>query len=68
VEPGEAFEMGRHQELFQLRDMFGGRHVRPYAVAPDDQRFLVIVNSPARGDLVVVENWFEELRATAGNE
>jgi hypothetical protein len=36
-----------------------------YAVAPDDRRFLMIrpleTNSPDK--LIVVENWFEELKA-----
>ena len=41
---------------------------RPLPDGPDDQRFLFIVYSPARGDLVVVENWFEELKATVGND
>jgi hypothetical protein len=36
-----------------------------YAVAPDDQRFLMIRSRAASGsdELIVVENWFEELKA-----
>ena len=40
---------------------------RNYDVSADDQRFLMVrrVAGTARGQVVVVENWFEELRARA---
>jgi hypothetical protein len=39
-----------------------------YAVAPDDQRFLMIKMPPnTEGELIVVENFFEELKAKVGN-
>ena len=40
---------------------------RNYGVSPDGQRFLFILRakSSAYAQLVVVENWFEELKAKA---
>ncbi len=47
--------------------MSNGLH-QGYDVTPDDQRF-VMVRRPQGGEVgevVVVENWFEELRTTQG--
>ncbi len=39
-----------------------------YDVAPDGQRFVMIRNPRAEeGELIVVENFFEELKAKVGN-
>ncbi len=40
-----------------------------YDVTPDDQRFVMIRNLVAdeAGELIVVENFFEELKAKVGN-
>jgi hypothetical protein len=40
---------------------------RNYDVAPDDQRFLMVrrASGTSSAQLVVVENWFEEAKATA---
>ena len=40
-----------------------------YDVTPDDQRFVMIRNlgGTDAGELIVVENFFEELKAKVGN-
>ncbi len=40
-----------------------------YDVTPDDQRFVMIRNRGAEeaGELIIVENFFEELKAKVGN-
>jgi serine/threonine-protein kinase len=59
VRPGEAFAVGEQRVLFSLRG------VTDWDVAPGDQRFVVIRERAGQGSrkLIVVENFFEELRA-----
>ena len=40
-----------------------------YDVTPDDQQFVMIRNigEEEASELIVVENWFEELKAKMGN-
>ncbi len=62
--PGPTFEMGERRSLFGGLDNLVG-----YDVAPDDQRF-VVIRERTDGDteeLIVVENWLEELKAKVGN-
>jgi len=41
---------------------------RPYAVAPDNQRLLIMeAGSSETGALILVQNFSEELKATVGN-
>ena len=43
----------------------GGILPRPFDIAPDGQRFLVIKGVPWAGDqpdIIIVQNWFEELK------
>ena len=65
VLPGPAFAMGERRVLFQISQSFVG-----YDVAPDDQRFVVIQERTGgeTGELIVVENWLEELKAKVGRE
>jgi eukaryotic-like serine/threonine-protein kinase len=70
VGPGTAFAPGRPVKLFENRGYIGGGAQgggRTYDVAPDGRRFLMIKNTgPAEPpQLVVVLNWFEELRRLA---
>ena len=37
-----------------------------FDASPDDQRFLMVRESPNGGRLIVVDNFFEELRAKVG--
>ncbi len=38
-----------------------------YDVTPDDQRFVMIRERADAGELIAVENFFEELKAKVGN-
>ena len=68
VERGSSFATGAHRTLFPLtgyRGMNNGRE-RAYGLSSDDQRFLMIrlrvaQEGPAT-QLIVVQNWFEELK------
>jgi len=58
VLPGEGFALGQERVLFSLRDVAG------WDVAPGGQRFLLTRSrrASAAPRLIVVENFFEELR------
>jgi hypothetical protein len=60
-----TFSLGRSAALFPAAGFTSFRFTPQYAVAPDDQRFLMIrpLESGTPEKLIVVENWFEELRA-----
>ncbi|PYO91089.1 MAG: hypothetical protein DMD66_00835 [Gemmatimonadetes bacterium] len=55
------FSLGRSAALFPAAGFTSLRFAPQYAVAPDDRRFLMI-RAGAPDQLIVVENWFEELR------
>ncbi len=60
-----TFTPGALTQLF-VRNIIGGRN-RRMAVSPDGQRFLLLANATAGGEaersqLIVVQNWFEELK------
>jgi len=64
VKPGPTFSLGQSTVLFAIGD-FRSRTLDPeFAVAPNDRRFLMVrrfvPNAPDK--LIVVENWFEELK------
>jgi serine/threonine-protein kinase len=66
--PGRTLVPGARRTLFPLtRFLLGSAH-QQYAVAPDDQRFVMIraIEQDRSDYLVVVENFFEELRQKAG--
>jgi DNA-binding SARP family transcriptional activator/Tol biopolymer transport system component len=60
-----AFSVGRSTSLFPAGGFYSYRFAPQYAVGPGDRRFLMIrpaePNTPDK--LIVVENWFEELKA-----
>ena len=73
LDTGPPFTVGERRALFPL----GTEYVlsldyTAYNVTPDDQHFLIL-RVTATGDesmtgrLIIVENWFEELRARVGN-
>jgi serine/threonine protein kinase/Tol biopolymer transport system component len=66
VLPGETFRPGARRALFPLTRFVMSSSHQQYAVAPGDQRFLMIraTGSPGADRLVVVENFFAVLRAT----
>jgi serine/threonine-protein kinase len=69
-ESGETFRHRAAVELFRGEFVVGGPVIGPdvYAVSADGQRFLMIERQRAaetqnvRPDIVIVQNWFEELR------
>jgi serine/threonine-protein kinase len=70
VQAGPAFAVGRQRALFSTADYLVSTFVhQTYDVTPDDQRFVMVrdVESDYRGELIVVENFFEELKARVGN-
>jgi serine/threonine-protein kinase len=68
ITPGTTFLPGEPRRLFSLTASFFGSVVVPYYdLTPDDKRFVMVrlsaVNTaPGAGQLVVVENWFDELK------
>ena len=64
-----AFSVGERRPLFSAAQYYRGANARHYDITPDDQRFVFV--GPAGGEaareLIVVENWFEELKAKVGN-
>ena len=61
-----AFSVGEQHTLFSTASYVrAGSH--SYAVVPDDRRFLMVREGDAtqQGDLVLAENWFQELKAKA---
>jgi len=67
VTPGPVFAPGEPKRLFPLGSGLISSGVAPYYdITPDDRRFIMVrlaaVNqAPGAGQIVVVDNWFEEL-------
>jgi serine/threonine-protein kinase len=59
---GAAFRARPPRVLFQAAGMASDYFHRSYDVGPDDRRFLMIRVSEGQTDLVLVVNWFEELK------
>jgi len=68
VNSAPTFSVGPSTVLFQAKGFFSSETlVAPqYAVAPDDRRFLMLRKAGAStpDKVIVVDNWFEELKAT----
>jgi hypothetical protein len=63
---GESFRAGRPRELFQGQFRLGDR---PHAdIAPDGEGFVMLQSAAAEGEepelskVILVTNWFEELK------
>ena len=65
VKTAPTFSFGAPRTLFLARSFFASSRHRQYDVSPDDKRFMMIraVGSPVPDRLVIVSNWFEELKA-----
>lgn len=65
VNTDPTFSVGRATALFPAAGYTSRGFTQQYAVAPDDRRFLMIrpLESGSPDNIVVVENWFEELKA-----
>jgi hypothetical protein len=62
---GAAFQARPPRVLFPATGMASDYFHRSYDVGPDDRRFLMIRASEGETELVLVVNWFEELRGMA---
>src|SRR5436190_15561744 len=64
VHTNPTFSLGRSVALFPAAGFSSLRFIPQYAVALDDRRFLMIrpLQTGAPDKLIVVEDWFEELR------
>ncbi len=71
VVPGTTFAVGEQRVLFSTNGYRGSSLHRTYDVTADDEQFVMIrLGGPgnAGGELIVVENFFEELKAKVGRE
>ncbi len=66
---GATFVTGEQQVLFSAREYRSGVYSRRYDVMPDDQGFVMLrsLGEDDTHELIVVENFFEELKAKVGN-
>ena len=69
VLPGANFVMGERRVLFSVQGFVSQVFHQFYDVTPDGQRFVMIRNIGEQEtvELIVVENFFEELKAKVGN-
>ena len=69
VLPGATFETGERRVLFSIAGFHSFELHQQYDVTSDDQRFVMIRDrsNAEAGELIVVENFFEELKAQVGN-
>ncbi len=65
VDTDPTFSVGRSTALFPAAGYTSRPFTQQYAVAPDDRRFLMVrpLGSGSPDNIIVVENWFEELKA-----
>jgi len=74
ISPGATFAPGEPRRLFRLSGSFVQSNVVPFFdVIPGDSGFVMVrlaaVNAtPGAGQIVVVDNWFTELRAKMGRK
>jgi serine/threonine-protein kinase len=68
IAPGPGFSVGQPKVLFSASPFVIGGNAGVYDVSPDGQRFVMVRPATGAGEseLVVVQNWFEELRARVG--
>ncbi len=69
VVPGTTFAVGEQRALFSTNVYRAAATQGNYGVTADAQRFVMIRlgGSGDAGELIVVENFFEELKAKVGN-
>jgi len=68
IVPGSTFVIGERRPLFGVGQYFTATSYRQYDVTPDDQRFVMVeLVGVERGELVLIENWFEVLEERVGN-
>jgi tRNA A-37 threonylcarbamoyl transferase component Bud32 len=67
VRPGATFSAGEPRTLFPASGYNVASSANAYDVAPDGRRFLMArpLSGPSETELVLVQNWFQELKARA---
>ena len=67
VRPGTAFTFTPAEAAVLDRAVLPGRPVPSFDVSPDDKRFLILRETAPndRNELIVVQNWVEEMNARA---
>jgi serine/threonine-protein kinase len=67
IRPGAAFAVGQQRALFPAGSYTASGFYPQFDVSPDDRRFVMIrgVASAEESELIVTENWFEELKQRA---
>ena len=61
-----TFAAGRQDNLFSVAGYLGGCYT--YEPSPDDQRFVMLrIEEATSAELILVVNFFEELKARVGN-
>ncbi len=66
VRTSPTFMVGQHRILFSAADYNKDAFHPQYDVTRDDQRFVMLRNRMPESDLVLVLNWFEELKQRVG--
>ena len=67
IAPGPPFRVASERVLFSARGYIEDNRNHNYAVSPDDRSFLFVrPKAGASSRLIVVLNWFEELKAKVG--
>ena len=65
---GSSFAWDRQVVLFSIADYMPGDGHPQYDVSPDDQRFVMLrIEGGVDDELILVTNWFEELRQRMGS-
>ena len=62
VQTRPAFAVGARQRLFSTAAYVGSPVTQMYALSPDGRRFLFMKGEAGARQLIVVVNWFEELK------
>ena len=67
LKPGPTFTAGEPRALFSVSQFTVGGNAGVFDVSPDGKRFVMVrpVAGLGETELVVVQNWFEELKQRA---
>jgi serine/threonine-protein kinase len=68
IQPGTTFSVGAQHVLFSVQQFASAGPVPAYSLSPDNTRFLALREGEAGqpGELVVSENWVQQLAGSAG--
>jgi Tol biopolymer transport system component len=68
IDTEPTFHVGEQQALFPLGSEYHlSSDYTAYDVAPDDDHFVIVRDFRRTSTLIMVDNWFEELKAKVGN-